>query len=88
MFALKFGSALGGALPGFVLSGIGFVANEVQSESSLEGIRAMSTLMPAAFFFFGGVILLFYKLNKELLHRIELELLDRREKAGRPEQAV
>jgi GPH family glycoside/pentoside/hexuronide:cation symporter len=85
MFALKFGSALGGALPGFVLSAIGFVANEVQTDSSVEGIRAMSTLMPAAFFFIGGVVLLFYKLKKELLQQIEVDLLERREKAAEHE---
>lgn len=80
MFALKFGSALGGALPGFVLGGIGFIANEMQSDFALTGIRIMSTLMPAAFFFVGGLLLFWYKLDNKLLFKIEHELLERREK--------
>lgn len=78
MFALKFGSAMGGALPGFILGGVGFVANEIQTETSIMGIRVMSTLMPAALFAVGGAVLFFYKINRELLAKIEQELIVRR----------
>ena len=55
MFSLKFGSAVGGALPGFILAGVGFVANAVQTDASIFGIRLMFNLLPAAFFLVAGV---------------------------------
>jgi GPH family glycoside/pentoside/hexuronide:cation symporter len=80
MFALKFGSALGGALPGFILSGVGFVANEVQTDFALGGIRMMATLVPAGLFVAGGLLLIFYKIDNPLLNKIEKDMLDRRQK--------
>lgn len=79
MFALKFGSALGGAIPAFILGGIGFVANESLSDAVLHGIQAMTTLLPALLFGAGGLMMLFYKIDKDLLVVIEAELIKRRE---------
>lgn len=78
MFALKFGSAIGGALPGFIMAAVGFVANEVQTDSSIMGIRLMATILPATLFALGGLMMLFYKIDKSLLVKIERELLERR----------
>ncbi|GAA0859537.1 MFS transporter [Aliiglaciecola litoralis] len=78
MFALKFGSALGGAIPGFILGYVGFVANEALSDATMDGIRMMATLLPAALFALGGLLMLFYKIDKTLLVRIEKELRQRR----------
>jgi len=80
MFALKFGSAIGGALPGFILAAVGFVANTELTESAMNGIHWMTTLLPAILFIAGGVLMIFYKLDKTLLEKIEVELLERREK--------
>lgn len=78
MFSLKFGSALGGALPGFMLAGFGFVANEVQSDSALQGIRLMFNGLPAVFFLAGGLLMLLYKIDRETLAVTERELHERR----------
>ena len=78
MFSLKFGSALGGALPGFMLAGFGFVANEVQSDWALQGIRLMFNGLPAVFFLAGGLLMLFYKIDRETLAVTERELHERR----------
>lgn len=78
MFSLKFGSAIGAALPGFALAAFGFVANEVQTPTALFGIRLMSNLMPALFFLGGGVFMLFYRIDRETLRRIETEMYLRR----------
>ena len=78
MLALKFGSAIGGALPGFIMAAVGFVANEVQTDSSIMGIRLMATILPATLFALGGLMMLFYKIDKSLLVKIERELLERR----------
>ncbi len=78
MFSLKFGSAVGGALPGFMLAGFGFVANEVQSDLALSGIRLMFNALPAVFFLAGGVLMIFYKIDKATIARVEKELHQRR----------
>lgn len=78
MFSLKFGSALGSAIPGFILAGFGFVANEVQSESAIDGIRFMFNLLPAIFFLGAGLLMLFYRIDRKMLTQIEQELKSRR----------
>ena len=78
MFSLKFGSALGGALPGFILAAFGFVANETQSAEALQGIGIMFFILPAAFFLIGGLIMVGYGIDRGTLSRIESELVSRR----------
>lgn len=78
MFSLKFGSAVGGALPGFMLAGFGFVANEIQGDFSLLGIRLMFNLLPAIFFLFAGLAMFFYRIDRVTLNRVETELHERR----------
>ena len=82
MFSLKFGSAVGGALPGFILAGFGFVANEVQTAAAMNGIRLMFTALPAAFFLIGGLLMVFYKIDRETLNKVEKELMKRRSPGG------
>ncbi|MBD5778491.1 MFS transporter [Pelagicoccus sp. NFK12] len=78
MFSLKFGSAVGGALPGFILAWFGFVANQEQTESAVLGIRLMSNALPALFFLSGGLLMIFYKIDRDTLAKIEGELAERR----------
>lgn len=81
MFSLKFGSAVGGALPGFMLAGFGFVANAIQTELALSGIRLMFNALPAVFFLAGGVLMFFYKIDRSTLAQVEAELHHRRAEA-------
>jgi GPH family glycoside/pentoside/hexuronide:cation symporter len=78
MFSLKFGSALGGALPGFILAAFGFVANQTQSAEVLAGIGIMFFILPAVFFLIGGLIMVGYGIDRDTLSRIESELGSRR----------
>jgi GPH family glycoside/pentoside/hexuronide:cation symporter len=78
MFSLKFGSAVGGALPGFVLAGFGFVANAVQTDQAIVGIRLMFNVLPAVFFLIGGLLMFLYEIDRHTLSRIEAELHERR----------
>lgn len=81
MFSLKFGSAVGGALPGFMLAWFGFVANEAQTDLALDGIRLMFNVLPALFFLAGGLLMVFYKIDKSTLAGVEEELHQRRSTA-------
>lgn len=78
MFSLKFGSAVGGALPGFMLAWFGFVANEVQTDSAITGIRLMFNVLPAIFFVAAGLLMYFYRIDRETLTQLEAELHERR----------
>ena len=77
-FSHKFGLAVGAGLAGIMLSWFGFVANEVQTDSALFGIRFMFSVVPALFALMGVVAIYFYRIDNELEARIEQELLERR----------
>ncbi|WP_427454418.1 MFS transporter [Litorimonas sp. WD9-15] len=78
MFSLKTGSAVGSAVPAFILAGFGFIANEVQTPEAITGIRLMFNIVPALFFGAAGLLIVFYKLNGDTVKTIERELLIRR----------
>lgn len=78
LFSIKFGSALGGAIPGFILAIFGFVANEVQTPTALLGIRLMFNVTPAVLMGLGGLCMIFYGIDRARLRRIEADLFSRR----------
>lgn len=80
-FARKMGLAVGAGLAGFALSYFGFVANEVQTEESLLGIRMMFSLFPAGLAFLGALAILFYGLREKQVLEIENELAARHAQA-------
>ncbi|MBL4853540.1 MAG: MFS transporter [Robiginitomaculum sp.] len=80
MFSLKTGSAFGSAIPGFILAAFGFVANEIQTSESIQGIRLMFSFVPAIFFFAAGLLMVFYKLDGNTVKKMERALLKRRSK--------
>lgn len=77
-FAQKMGLAMGAGLAGYVLALFGFVANEIQSTSSILGIKLMFSVFPAVLAVLSAVAIVFYRLNGETVHQIERELADRR----------
>ncbi len=77
-FSHKFGLAVGAGLAGIMLSWFGFVANEVQTDDALAGIRFMFSVVPAAFALMGVVAIYFYRIDSELAQRVERELSARR----------
>ncbi|MBT8114952.1 MAG: MFS transporter [Arenicella sp.] len=75
-FAQKLGLAVGAGLAGIILGLFGFVANEIQTEESLQGIRFMFSLLPAILAILGAVAIFFYRLNTEMVKKIEQELAE------------
>ena len=82
MFSLKTGSAVGSAVPAFILAAFGFVANEVQTPDAIQGIRLMFNVVPALFFAAASLLIVFYKLDGTTVKRIERELSERRSQNG------
>ncbi|MGA9119836.1 MAG: MFS transporter [Bacteroidota bacterium] len=80
-FSQKMGWAVGGALAGFLLTFIGFVANVAENEATLSGIRHMMSTIPAAIALLVIVIALFYDLSDKLEKQIGSELQARKSSA-------
>ncbi len=80
VFALKAGLGLGGAICGAIIDNFGFVANAVQTESAINGIKLTTSLIPAITFFVGVVALCFYPITKSFNFKMQAELTARRAK--------
>jgi len=78
LFALKAGLGLGGAAANWVIGGYGYVANAVQTEHALLGIRLGASLFPCVLLLVVLGCLAVYPIGKELNLRIQNELAERR----------
>lgn len=81
-FAQKLGLAFGAGIAGIILSLFGFVANEIQTENALTGIRFMFSLLPAVLAIAGMLSIFFYRLDTATVQQIELDLFDRHSDAN------
>lgn len=82
-FAQKLGLAFGTGLAGMILALFGFIANEVQTDTAMAGIRFMFSILPAALAIMGAAAIFFYRLNNGLVNTIEQDLADRHAAAHR-----
>jgi GPH family glycoside/pentoside/hexuronide:cation symporter len=78
LFALKFGSAVGSAIPGYLLGWYGFMKDAEQTATTLEGINISWNIAPAIFFFLATGLMFWYKLDKKTMDVVERDLLERR----------
>jgi GPH family glycoside/pentoside/hexuronide:cation symporter len=76
-FAQKLGLAVGAGLAGILLSMFGFVANEVQTDTAMAGIRFLFSILPAILAVLGAIAILFYRLDRKTVEKIECDLLER-----------
>ncbi len=76
-FAMKVGTAIGAGLSGYILALFGFVANEVQSESAILGIKLMFSIFPAVMAIIVALSVYFYRIDNAKLRQIEQELRER-----------
>ncbi len=80
VLSLKLGLGLGGAFAGIIISMFGYVSGNVavQNESAMEGIRFVSSIIPALLLVIGVVALHFYPITKEFNENMQAELNARR----------
>ena len=81
-FAQKMGLAVGAGLAGVILGMFGFIANEVQTETSLSGIRFLFSVMPAALAVAGAAAIFFYRIDSATVRQFEKELATRHSAAS------
>lgn len=80
-FAQKLGGALAGAMIGWMLASLGYVANQVQTGTSQEGIVLLMTLIPAIFAAIAVPLIYFYPLDDHQLKKLQGELFKQDELA-------
>jgi GPH family glycoside/pentoside/hexuronide:cation symporter len=80
LFALKLGLSLGGSISAWLLNFYKYVPDAVQNAVTLTGIRHMMSIFPAAAFFIGVAVLLFYEIDKSTELKMQEELTERRKK--------
>ena len=65
-----------------ILAAFGFVANEVQTEEAMFGIRFMFSLVPAILAVLGAISIFFYRLDRATIEQMERELAERHAQAA------
>jgi GPH family glycoside/pentoside/hexuronide:cation symporter len=78
IFAVKAGVAFGSSIPGFIFGLTGFVAQEAQSEAARFGIELAFGIIPAVVLVPAGVAMLFYRLDRATIAKVETDLARRR----------
>lgn len=80
VLALKLGLGFGGAFAGIIISMFGYVSGNVsvQNESAMDGIRLVSSFVPAILLAIGVLALHFYPITKEYNENMQAELAARR----------
>lgn len=73
-FAQKLGGALAGAIMGWLLANLGYVANQTQTESSEHGIVLLMTILPGIFALISVLCIHWYSLSEAKLNEIQAEL--------------
>lgn len=73
-FSQKLGGAFAGWMIGWMLSSMGYVANQVQSGASEHGIVLLMTLIPGAFALLSVMVIKYYPLGDAQLNSIQREL--------------
>lgn len=63
-FGFKFGMGIGGAIPIWIMSATGYVANQEQTTSTLIGIQFNFVWIPLFFIVLGFISLLFYRFDE------------------------
>ena len=76
-FAQKLGLAFGAGMAGVLLAWFGFVANEVQTDEAMAGIRFLFSILPAILALAGAVAILFYKIDSKTIKTVERDLQER-----------
>lgn len=73
-FSQKLGGALAGAMIGWMLGALGYVANQQQNAGSELGIVLLMTLIPAVFALLAVIVVRFYSLTEKQMKQIHSEL--------------
>lgn len=77
VFSQKLGSVLATLVITAIFTALGYQANQTQTAESLQGIVFLMSVIPAALAFVSMIALLFYKLDKSTMTKIQADLATR-----------
>jgi GPH family glycoside/pentoside/hexuronide:cation symporter len=77
-FSQKLGGAIASAVIAWMLAGMGYVANQAQSDASQMGIVLLLTVIPGVVAFIAAFTMRFYPLDNARLAQVQSELLARK----------
>lgn len=75
-FSQKLGGALAGAMIGYLLASMGYVANQEQTAQSNEGILLLMTIIPGGVAVIAVAIISFYPLSDDKVAELQQEVFD------------
>ena len=78
VFAQKAGWGIGAAIAGWILAASGFVANVVQNDTAITGIKLLVSVIPGILYMSCAVFMIFYKINTKTTTLMKKELDARR----------
>lgn len=78
-FAQKAGWGIGGALAGWLLAMFQFIPNEIQSATSINGIKLMISVFPGILYMSCAFLLFKYSIDHKTCLQMQVELEERRE---------
>lgn len=76
-FCQKVGMAVSGTIVGVLLDFVGYIPNQEQTASTLQGITMIYCLLPAAIYLIMSFAMYFWTLNEDKMHQIVSELHER-----------
>lgn len=83
MLSLKAGGALGSLLNGAILESFGYIGGALeQTPKAMQGILLLMSVIPGLLCIGGAAVVFFYKLDKKMMTKIEIDLKERKEKEG------
>ncbi len=77
-FAQKAGWGIGGALAGWILAIYEFVPNELQTDTTITGIKLMISVIPGILYMSCAILLYFYAIDHKTCLIMEADLEERR----------
>ena len=80
VFAQKAGWGIGAALVGVILSLFNYTANQVQTDTSITGIKLLVSVIPGVLYMSCAIFMYFYNIDTRTTDLIKIELDARREK--------
>ena len=80
VFAQKAGWGIGAAIAGWILGMTGFVANMVQNDAAITGIKLLVSVIPGILYMSCAIFMIFYKIDAKTTTLMKQELDARRAK--------
>jgi GPH family glycoside/pentoside/hexuronide:cation symporter len=78
VFAQKAGWGIGAAIAGWILAMSGFVANAVQNDTAITGIKLLVSVIPGILYMSCAIFMIFYKIDTKTTTLMKRELDERR----------